>query len=318
MEQRNALVNNAKSSNNNNESINRQLDNILGRRIIYSHHIIANFKRRDIANLTSEYKLGGYMKIGWPGVILIEGQESDCQLFVDEIKRWRWQQLQVRGEEQVVIPEGESLDSHRQLALKFEELGEDDMSLLASNCREAGLEKLFLTCLKINDHRTIDNSEGDEQHYLDKGDVSSTSSYGVLVHVDHMNDSKRYCKWLRRTCQAQECTLLLKQFYCHSDANNNNTRPTIYVGIFGDKDSVKQVMKLWRTSRVDVDSKNKPCLERMLSVVGEGNVKTRTTSNVSSLDDEDALNCSFEDLESLLATFDTDWAKNLRNRHFRL
>ena len=33
----------------------------LGRRIIYSHHIIANSKRRDIADLTSQYKLGGYI-----------------------------------------------------------------------------------------------------------------------------------------------------------------------------------------------------------------------------------------------------------------
>ena len=73
---------------------------LLGRRIIYSHHIIANSKRRDLANLASQYKLGGYLKIGWPGMILIEGSESSCQSFVNEIKRWRWQQLQLRGEEQ--------------------------------------------------------------------------------------------------------------------------------------------------------------------------------------------------------------------------
>ena len=51
---------------------------ILGRRIIYSHHIIANSKRRGLVDLASQYNLGGYAKIGWPGIILIEGDESHC------------------------------------------------------------------------------------------------------------------------------------------------------------------------------------------------------------------------------------------------
>ncbi|KAL7540571.1 hypothetical protein ACHAXR_012541 [Thalassiosira sp. AJA248-18] len=278
----------------------------LGRRIIYSHHIIANSKRRDIAELTSQSRLGGYMKIGWPGVILIEGNESDCQMFVDEIKRWRWQQLQVRGEDQLTIPEGESLDSYRQLPLKFVELGEDDMSLLASNCRDAGLENLFLTCMKINEFRSIGND--DQRHVEDAG-----SNYGVLVHVDHMNDGKRYRKWLRKTCQTQDCTLMIKQFYSSGDANDHG-RATIYVGIFGDKDGVRQVMKLWRTSRVDIDSKNKPCLERMMYVIEEGEIQ-RTPSNSSSLDDEHDLDCSFEDLERLITIVDTRWAQSVRKRH---
>ena len=313
-EHRNGALINGKSVFSNDKSLGGQQQHnidacILGRRIIYSHHIIANSKRRDIADLTSQYKLGGYMKIGWPGVILIEGNESDCQTFVDEIKRWRWQQLQVRGEEQTKIPEGhDNLDSHRKLPLKFEELGENDMSRFANNCREAGLESLFLTCMKINDHRTndvdctIQNDEGD----------NDSSNYGVLVHVDHMNDGKRYRKWLRKTCQSQGCTLMVKQF-SSSDDSNNNGRPTIYVGIFGNKENTKKVMKLWRTSRVDVDSKNKPCLERMMSVVEEGALKN--IPGDSALDGENELSCTFEELACLFAKCDAEWASNLRNRH---
>jgi len=48
---------------------------ILGRRIIYSHHIISSTKRKDLRQLATHYKLGGYMKIGWPGIIIIEGHE---------------------------------------------------------------------------------------------------------------------------------------------------------------------------------------------------------------------------------------------------
>jgi len=215
----------------------------LGRRIIYSHHIIANSKRRALKDLASQYKLCGYFKIGWPGVILIEGEESNCQLFTDEIKRWRWQMIQVRGEEQKNIPNGEELESHRQLPLQFEEIGEDGMSILAGKCRESGLERLYLQCMKINDHRTLDS---------DEVDVEEESSYATLVHVDHMNDSKKYCKWLKKTCETQGCTLLIRK--CRNKSNSNpewhNERPIIYVIILGERDCVKSVMKQWRTSNV--------------------------------------------------------------------
>ena len=103
------------------------------------------------------------------------------------------------------------------------EIGEDEMSQLASNCREFGLERLLLTCMKIN-HRTTDEEQQDDWPN------NTESNYGVLVHVDHMNDGKRYRKWLQKTCQVQVCTLLIRQ--CHLDANTAQDRPTVYVGTF--------------------------------------------------------------------------------------
>jgi len=270
----------------------------LGRRIIYSHHIIANSKRRALKDLASQYKLGGYSKIGWPGVILIEGKESNCQLFTDEIKRWRWQQIQVRGEEQKNIPNGEELESHRQLPLQFEEIGEDGMSILAGKCRESGLERLYLQCMKINDHRTLDS---------DEVDVEEESSYATLVHVDHMNDSKRYCKWLKKTCDTQGCTLLIRQ--CRNNTDNPNERPTIYVIILGERDCVKSVMKQWRTSNVDVDDgSRRSCLERMMTVVEEGEIKT----HIKQTCDENELECTFEEFEKLLSSINSDWTLVVR------
>ena len=125
----------------------------LGRRIIYSHHIIANSKRKALARLSSESRLGGYVKIGWPGVIVIEGSESSCQFFVHEVKSWRWQHLSVRAEERIEIPSEEYLDSNSQLPREFIELGEDDMSKMASYCRQACLEHMLLACLKIFDEK---------------------------------------------------------------------------------------------------------------------------------------------------------------------
>ena len=292
------------------------IDTTLGRRIVYSHHIIANSKRRDLASLASQYKLGGYAKIGWPGVILVEGSESNCQLFVDEIKRWRWQQIQVRGEEREAIPHGESLDSRRRLPPRFEEIGENGMSLLVSHCREAGVERLFLTCMKINDHRTADVDEH-KGHDVNEGGGNAESKHGVLVHVDHMNDGKRYRKWLRKTCQAQGCTLMIRQFHWETaDTNNNNQRrPTICVGVFGESGGVKKVMKLWRTSRVDVDSKGRPCLERMMTVIEDGDIP-QIPNNMSSFSDENGVDCTFEDLERIVSAIDASWGKNLSG-HFR-
>jgi len=267
----------------------------LGRRIIYSHHIIANSKRRALKDLASQYKLGGYSKIGWPGVILIEGKESNCQLFTDEIKRWRWQQIQVRGEEQRVIPNGEELDSHRQLPLQFEEIGEDGMSILSGKCRESGLERLYLQCMKINDHRTLDS---------DEVDVEEESSYATLVHVDHMNDSKRYCKWLKKTCDNQGCTLLIRQCRNNTDNNPDDRRPIIYVIILGERDCVKSVMKQWRTSYVDVES----CLERMMTVVEEGEINTQ----IKLSHDENEMDCTFKEFEKLLSSINSDWTLAVR------
>jgi hypothetical protein len=75
----------------------------LGRRIIYSHHIIANSKRKALVLLSSESRLGGFVKIGWPGVIVIEGSESSCQFFVHDVMSWRWQHLSVRARERKKI-----------------------------------------------------------------------------------------------------------------------------------------------------------------------------------------------------------------------
>lgn len=296
---------NTKSSHAPTESKNCNDTNTLGRRIIYSHHIIANSKRRGLQDLASQYKLGGYAKIGWPGVILIEGCETNCQAFVNDIKQWRWQQLQVRDEEQKLIPEGGDIDTHRQLPLQFEEVGEDGMSLLANNCRKYGLERMFLSCMKINDHRTMDEKEQttDETNNL----------YGILVNVDHMNDGKRYRKWLKKTCQTQGCNLFVRQCRPTDNAATDGDRPAIYVGVFGDKASVKQVMKMWRTSRVDVDSKGKPCLERMIHVLAEGDVADITSLP---LDGEECVDCTRQELNSFVANINEGWVKYLKEADY--
>jgi hypothetical protein len=42
----------------------------------------------------------GYVKIGWPGLILIERLDDACNHFYDDIRKWAWEYLVVRGEMQ--------------------------------------------------------------------------------------------------------------------------------------------------------------------------------------------------------------------------
>ena len=87
-----------------------------------------------------------------------------------------------------------------------------------------------------------------------------------------MNDKKSYRKWLRKTSQETDSICLIKQFYPNNDYSNCS--PRIFVVIGGkDQTNVSSFLKRWRTSRVDIDSKGKPCLERMMTVVIEGYVE---------------------------------------------
>lgn len=266
----------------------------LGRRAIFSHHIINNTKRKFILNLAAQYELGGYMKIGWPGVILIEGLEQNCQQFWDEIRPYKWQFITMRHEESFDVESMQELNQKRQFGwpCQFLELGKKDMSTLAQYCRDAGLEYLFLSCLNIANQSNAENHKNDFEN-ISNDDVllketnsgkksTSRHEYGILIHVDHMNDEKRYRKWLYRSAQELSCSILINQSSSVSTEDfperniHNNTylikRPIIIVALKGDEMAIKQYMKRWRTSRVDVDSKGKPCLERKMTILCEGEI----------------------------------------------
>jgi Protein of unknown function (DUF1115) len=263
-----------------------------GRRLIYSHHIIAKSKRGDIHTLAGHYKLTGYMKVGWPGLILIEGAEHDCLAFYDAIRRWSWKFLVVRGEQQFEVRE---VESNR----KFDKFVEtDDMSQLAQHCREVGLEALFRTAMKV-----YTNTDDDDD---DDNDANDVTYYGALVYVDHMNDTKGYRKWLRKTAKEVDCFLLMKQTYPNHDFSK---KPIIVVAIVGDADLVGQFLKRWRTSRVDVDSKGKPCFERMTTVLIEGVIADH--AGLASIDwdnvqAEENVNITSEQLHELVLSIGGD------------
>jgi hypothetical protein len=253
------------------------------RYVIYSHHIISKVKRTDIKCLASELQLTGYMKIGWPGVILVEGEEGGCQAFYDHIRRWAWQYLVLRGESIDPIPRSSSLNSER----KFSQFSEvDNLSIVAERCRAVGRESLFLSIMKQQStdslHTSITDSDG---------------LYGALVLVDHMNDAKSYRKWLRSSCNHLDVVLILKQCFPNQDFRR---KPCILVGLVGSSSQVSVFLKRWRTSYVDIDSRGKPCLERMMTILVEGPVFVDfSVVELSDLSSESHLNTTKEKLLEL-------------------
>lgn len=67
--------------------------------VIWSHHLLATSKRRDIQAWSKELSLAGFARPGHPGSIFAEGDEDQIDEFVRRLKQLRWQALQVRGEE---------------------------------------------------------------------------------------------------------------------------------------------------------------------------------------------------------------------------
>lgn len=67
--------------------------------IFWSHHLIANSKRRDFAAWSTELRLWTLLKIGWPGYLCFEGQKEDVDEIVRRVKGLQWAAIQVKWED---------------------------------------------------------------------------------------------------------------------------------------------------------------------------------------------------------------------------
>ncbi|KAK6589582.1 hypothetical protein RS030_203132 [Cryptosporidium xiaoi] len=126
-----------------------------GMRACYSHHIRSKIKRKLICEWARELSLGGFCKIGYPGIIILEGPEECCLEYTRRLQRLRWKHFVVRGEiideiSLIFNKEGKvDLDSMRKLPERMIELPPEQMKTLAKYCDELGIKDLFLTTMKI-------------------------------------------------------------------------------------------------------------------------------------------------------------------------
>ena len=113
----------------------------LGRRYIWCHHITDTGRRKDIVREAVELELGGFLKHGYPGVVIVEGDAATCESFTKWIKGDKSQEggfgrqwgHHVRGE----------LSGIEARVLPPEFVETDDMGTVARACKDVGLEGEF-------------------------------------------------------------------------------------------------------------------------------------------------------------------------------
>ncbi|BGP36354.1 hypothetical protein JCM10450v2_000253 [Rhodotorula kratochvilovae] len=140
--------------------------------LLWSHHLLATSKRKDIVAWSTELGLYGLAKPGYPGVIIVEGIASNVDEFVHRIKQLQWKALQVRCEldgplvDAPAAAEGVSARDAPAWAVRrrshlgpvLDPLGREKVCVkeveglneVGEIMRAAGLEDVFLTALKLN------------------------------------------------------------------------------------------------------------------------------------------------------------------------
>ncbi|CAD2095728.1 RWD domain-containing protein, putative [Plasmodium vinckei brucechwatti] len=146
---------------------------VLARRLCYSHHILSQVKRSCIIKWARELKIGGYSKIGYPGIIVCEGPKEEVDFYVNSLNKLRWKHFDCRGMEDIVLNEYEHLDDMRVLPKNMYELDQKSMSTLSNICTECGLRDLFLTSMKIYGARN--NELANEQKEVTEKDKSDNN-----------------------------------------------------------------------------------------------------------------------------------------------
>ncbi|CAL1694738.1 unnamed protein product [Somion occarium] len=92
--------------------------------LLTSHHLISPTKRRNLQNWSSQLSITGFAKVGYPGIIYCEGDKTQVEEFVANIKAMQWLALRVRFVEP--IPGLETLQNIeiRRRWVEFEKVGE--------------------------------------------------------------------------------------------------------------------------------------------------------------------------------------------------
>ena len=121
------------------ESNNEKDDNRLSRRWIWVHHITDVQRQRDIVAQAHEHELGGYLKAGYPGIVVLEGTVAQCDAFGAWIKGNKSRPGGGFGRQWGHHVRGELIIDHRQLPTPFAPIESHDMSDLSANCRHAGV-----------------------------------------------------------------------------------------------------------------------------------------------------------------------------------
>ncbi|KAF7347242.1 RWD domain-containing protein 2B [Mycena venus] len=87
-----------------------------------SHHLISPKKRRSLQQWSSSLAITGFAKVGYPGLIYAQGEQSNVEEFVENVKAMQWLALRLRFLEPLPVSEGGG--EQAQGWTEFEKVGE--------------------------------------------------------------------------------------------------------------------------------------------------------------------------------------------------
>lgn len=103
-----------------------------------------------MATWSSDLAVGGMYKVGYPGVLMLEGAAADVGEYIGRLRGQRWKAMAVRGERRQACGSADELQRRRRLPLRLMELQDEQLGQLGQACRAAGLHDLFLCALKLD------------------------------------------------------------------------------------------------------------------------------------------------------------------------
>ncbi|CAG8452209.1 4437_t:CDS:2 [Scutellospora calospora] len=123
--------------------------------LIWTHHLLSLEKRKCICRWANELGIWGFSKPGYPGIIIVEGLYDNVQDYVSRLKNLRWQAITIRSEETEVIHNSSSQDHSEFVKIRLGRTNPgvsefESMSEISLRMKEAGLEEMFLSTMKIN------------------------------------------------------------------------------------------------------------------------------------------------------------------------
>jgi hypothetical protein len=112
---------------------------------IYSHHIYNTEKRRNIVAWANELHLNGFSLPGKPGIICVEGDDSDVDEYWKRLRNLTWKRIQIK--------EKELFDNLNETNLRFNQFnelnflldqhGKGDFGQFYQYLQDKQLEKMF-------------------------------------------------------------------------------------------------------------------------------------------------------------------------------
>jgi len=112
---------------------------------IYSHHIYNIEKRRNIVNWAHEFHLNGFSMPGKPGIICVEGQESDVDEYWTRLRNLTWKRLQMKEKEFLGDTNENNLrfNQFQELEFLLNNNGKGDFGQFYQYLQDRQLEKMF-------------------------------------------------------------------------------------------------------------------------------------------------------------------------------